>query len=356
MSNLLDDILAESTPGRAIPPSPTSIGSGSPALFQRDLQYRGSRSSGFGFGAAEQQQSPQQQSQVQYSEEMDWSPTRSKHRAFNDFGPPKAPNQVFGQPSPGPNSSPFWYKVPPAPITPAQKLRGAPRPLIAKPVEKKSIFATSSMSAAKPSSNDDEKPGSLDVAFANPTFFAPSTSNPSDPRSSLADLLNTSFTLRNDDADDDDDDADTIDGDTYNETPGGAGRPTSSAAAAPRTAGLRNSRLLDVFTLAILLAAWLHATAAAYPYSRDVMLGAMLLSAATAVHLTGDAVRQMRAGPSPPGLASVLHASLGVGELAVSGRFALLVWDGRMAPATAGLQGASVIGAMLVHEMWNAAC
>ncbi|KAF6806635.1 hypothetical protein CSOJ01_08701 [Colletotrichum sojae] len=356
MSNLLDDILAE-TPRRAIPPSPTSIGSGSPALFQRSLQHRSTRSSGLSFGTPEQQQ---QQPQVQYSEEMDWSPTQSRHRAFNDFGPPKAPNQVFGQPSPGPSANPFWYKVPPAPVTPAQKLR-APKPLITKPVEKKSIFATSSMSAGRPDAeNNDEKPGSRDVAFANPTFFAPSTSNPSDPRSSLADLLNTSFTLSHDD-----DDAETIDGDTYDRETLDARGPSSSSsssAAATRTAGLRNSRLLDVFTLAILLAAWLHATSGPYPYSRDIMLGAMVLSMATAAHLAGDAIWDMTRGgqqPSPPSPANwlpIIHAALGIAELAVSCHFALQIYNNRMSPETSSLQGASVIGAMLMHEIWSAAC
>ncbi|GKT87564.1 integral inner nuclear membrane protein ima1 [Colletotrichum tofieldiae] len=191
MANLLDDILAESSPRPGIPPSPLSVGSGSPALFQRELQHRSSaRNVGLG--------TPQKPPQPQYAEEMDWSPTQSKHRAFNDFGPPKAPNQVFGQPDPGPDSSPFWYKVPPAPITPAQKLRNGPK-ILAKPVEKKSIFSIGSPNASGASApTDDENGGASKVAFAQPKFFAPSASNPSDPRSSLADLLNTSFTLSQD--------------------------------------------------------------------------------------------------------------------------------------------------------------
>ncbi|KAL0941568.1 uncharacterized protein CTRU02_204331 [Colletotrichum truncatum] len=345
MSNLLDDILAESGHTPRIPPSPTSVGSNSPALFKRELQHRTSNRS-FRVSTPEPQT---QQPQVHYSEEMDWSPTQSKHRAFNDFGPPKAPNQVFGQPPQGPNASPFWYKVPPAPIAPAQRLRNGPKPLITKPVEKQSIFATSSMNASNAhaaADGDKEKLG--DVAFAQPKFFAPSASNPSDPRSSLADLLNSSFSLSQDDPDEGDDNGGGFESRNMS-------AETANNGPSARTAGLRNNRLLDVFTLATLLAAWLHATSASYPYSRDVMLGAMVLSMAIAVHLTGDAIKDMRREVTPS-WASIINTSLGIGELAVACHFALQIWDSRMPEATSCVQGASVIGAMLVHEMWNAAC
>ncbi|KAK2005671.1 hypothetical protein LZ32DRAFT_633452 [Colletotrichum eremochloae] len=335
MANLLDDILAESGSRPGIPPSPTSVGSDSPALFRRELQHRSStRNIGFS--------TPQEPPQPQYAEEMDWSPTQSKHRAFNDFGPPKAPNKVFGQPDPGPNSSPFWYKVPPAPITPAQRLRNGPK-LLAKPVEKKSIFSIGSPNTSGRSApTDDENGGASKVAFAEPKFFAPSTSNPSDPRSSLADLLNTSFTLSQDEPEDGEE------GETGNNNVGPA-----NAGPLARTGGLRNNRLLDVFTLAIVLGAWLHATSASYPYSRDVMFGAMVLSMAIAIHLTGDAIKDMR-NERTPSWASIINTSLGIGELAVACHFALQIWGNRT--PTSSVQGASVIGAMLVHEMWNAAC
>lgn len=339
MANLLDDILAESSPRPGIPPSPTSVGSASPALFQRELQHRSSnRNIGIN--------TPQKLPQPQYSEEMDWSPTQSKHRAFNDFGPPKAPNQVFGQPDPGPNSSPFWYKVPPAPITPAQKLRNGPK-ILTKPVEKKSIFTTGRTDASK-SRGEDASGDTGKVAFAQPTFFAPSASNPSDPRSSLADLLNSSFTLS---LDDDEEEGETALA-TKTET-GNKHAELANSGPSARTAGLRNNRLLDVFTLAILLGAWLHATSASYPYSRDVMFGAMLLSMAIAIHLTSDAIRDMR-NENTPSLASIINTSLGIGELAVACHFALQIWGDRT--PTSGLHGASVIGAILAHEMWNAAC
>ncbi|TDZ17410.1 Integral inner nuclear membrane protein ima1 [Colletotrichum orbiculare MAFF 240422] len=348
MSNLLDDILAESTPRPGIPPSPpTSVESGTSALFQRELQHRRSNRN-MRLGTPQ----PEQRASVQYSEEMDWSPTQdkqqSKHRAFSDFGPAKAPKQLFGQPAPGPNSSPFWYKVPPAPTTPAQRLRN-PKPLLPKSAEKKSIFETSTVNTPKGDAATDAKSNLRDVAFAQPTFFAPSTTNPSDPRNSLADLLNTSFSLSQDDPEE----HDSVEGGKLQSRDANAETATGPDSA--RTAGLRNNRLLDVFTLAILLLAWLHATSASYPYSRDVMLGAMGLSMVIAAHLTFDAIRDMRS-ESTLSWASITNLSLGIGELAVACHFALQIWGSRMSEATSGLQGASVIGVMLLHETWNAAC
>ncbi|KAL2160183.1 hypothetical protein VTH06DRAFT_1839 [Thermothelomyces fergusii] len=76
-------------------------------------------------------------------EEMDWSPTpaststpattatqpaRSKYRAFNTQGGPRA-SQPFGSAPTSDEkaaSRPFWYRVPPAPTTPAQRVFNPP--------------------------------------------------------------------------------------------------------------------------------------------------------------------------------------------------------------------------------------
>ncbi|GKT87563.1 integral inner nuclear membrane protein ima1 [Colletotrichum tofieldiae] len=74
---------------------------------------------------------------------------------------------------------------------------------------------------------------------------------------------------------------------------------------------------------------------------------------AIAIHLTGDAIKDMR-NEKTPSWASIINTSLGIGELAVACHFALQIWGNRT--PTSSVQGASVIGAMLAHEMWNAAC
>ncbi|KAL2024140.1 hypothetical protein VTK56DRAFT_9920 [Thermocarpiscus australiensis] len=65
-------------------------------------------------------------------DEMDWSPTpstaetllKSKHRAFNTQG--QRASQPFGAAPTEPHRGPFWYRVPPAPTTPAQRLFNPP--------------------------------------------------------------------------------------------------------------------------------------------------------------------------------------------------------------------------------------
>jgi hypothetical protein len=61
-------------------------------------------------------------------EEMDWSPSQptSIHRAFDSRNSTQRGIQSFGQTPIVPQPSPFWFKVPPAPTTPAQQLRNPP--------------------------------------------------------------------------------------------------------------------------------------------------------------------------------------------------------------------------------------
>ena len=64
-------------------------------------------------------------------EAMDWHPTPpvqpvSQHRAFAPDQPAQRSTQLFGQAPVAAEPSAFWYKVPPAPITPAHRLRNPP--------------------------------------------------------------------------------------------------------------------------------------------------------------------------------------------------------------------------------------
>ncbi|EKD13821.1 hypothetical protein MBM_08022 [Drepanopeziza brunnea f. sp. 'multigermtubi' MB_m1] len=68
------------------------------------------------------------------TEEMEWQPTlpqKSTHRAFAPSRPLQHESlqdnsQRFGATPAGDQSSPFWFKVPAAPLTPAQRLRNPP--------------------------------------------------------------------------------------------------------------------------------------------------------------------------------------------------------------------------------------
>jgi len=68
-------------------------------------------------------------------EAMDWAPspshadpsfTLSQHRAFHPDQPAQRSSQLFGQAPVTAEKGPFWFQVPPAPITPAQRLRNPP--------------------------------------------------------------------------------------------------------------------------------------------------------------------------------------------------------------------------------------
>lgn len=138
---------------------------------------------------------------LQTNESMDWSPSQpqSQHRAF-------APNiqqsnaQLFGQTPVDPNTSPFWYKVPPAPITPAQRLRNPPnQPRLRvssqevkenffNNVTRKTTLETSNQSTTLPSSVGPRS----DVKFAQQKFFPPTS--PGEADNTLSDLF-TSFSL-----------------------------------------------------------------------------------------------------------------------------------------------------------------
>jgi hypothetical protein len=160
-----------------------------------------------------QQQQLQQQLQQQYPpqrprhnayEEMDWAPTptspvfaspqpetapaKSKHRAFATQG--ERATQPFGSAPTEPRKGPFWYRVPPAPTTPAQRVFNPPNQprLRSSPVEAQAPGAADGvrfrglgggmgMGAAfgRDGAQQQQQSSSRElqhVAFAEPSFFA----------------------------------------------------------------------------------------------------------------------------------------------------------------------------------------
>ncbi|KAH6851122.1 Ima1 N-terminal domain-containing protein [Chaetomium sp. MPI-CAGE-AT-0009] len=173
------------------------------------------------------------------SEEMDWSPTptttaappppaltpftptdasasASRHRAFNTRG--QRTEQGFGQAPTEPRTGPFWYRVPPAPTTPAQRVFNPPNQprLRASPVDSlpprspgfggASPFAVGRGSAAGGGGGGGggmEMGGRGQVAFAEPSFFAEDVvgravaaeDRRNDPRNELSGLFGEGFKL-----------------------------------------------------------------------------------------------------------------------------------------------------------------
>ncbi|KAG9245002.1 Ima1 N-terminal domain-containing protein [Calycina marina] len=138
-------------------------------------------------------------------ESMDWQPhpqsppQHSQHRAFQPNQPHCRSSQLFGQAPIAEERGPFWYKVPPAPITPAQSLRNPPNQprLRATPQEPKvNFFQPRQTLPIQPT----EKIGTIrrkeptNIEFTQQRFFPPDPQEEDD----LAGLLGSmgSFTLR----------------------------------------------------------------------------------------------------------------------------------------------------------------
>ncbi|KAK3684028.1 Ima1 N-terminal domain-containing protein [Podospora appendiculata] len=145
---------------------------------------------------------------VHYEQEMDWSPSQSTHRAFNTYG--QRPGQSFSEAPTEPKKGPFWFHVPPAPTTPAQRLFNPPNQprLRPSPVDKRDFVfrgadGTQLARDAKPQQqkqsplsqgrDGDESSRQQRVAFAEPSFFPPAPQN--DPRNSLASMFGESLAL-----------------------------------------------------------------------------------------------------------------------------------------------------------------
>ncbi|VBB77271.1 Putative protein of unknown function [Podospora comata] len=136
------------------------------------------------------------QRQINYSAEMEWEPAPpqqqvSSHRAFSTQGQRKA--QPFGAAPVEPKKGPFWYKVPPAPVTPAQRAFNPPNQprLRPSPVQGQEIqFRGTGTPQKQLTSSQHYEPA---PEFAPATFFA--QPGPDDPRNELTGMFSGSFSL-----------------------------------------------------------------------------------------------------------------------------------------------------------------
>lgn len=285
---------------------------------------------------------------VHYSEEMDWSPTQakqSKYRAFNDFGPPGRDKQGFNESPTNVDAGNFWFKVPPAPKPPLHKLMDASKPVIReKPAEKESVFF-SGRNPIQPGENGKSAPKAK-VAFAQPAFFADQAiaTSSNDPRNTLVDLLNSSFTIGgNDDS----------------------GEESSSTGARERPIELRlnpvgkaeTGSFVDVVLLSALVCAWGYVTSLEeLPlYTRDMMLTTIGLAVFAACHMARPAILDLNAGKGPYGTL-VGHMVICLCEVIGCSMLLLQVW-GTTETAELGqfsAPGLFSLSAMLAHA--TAAC
>jgi hypothetical protein len=139
---------------------------------------------------------PIQVAEASDPDEMEWTPSQSEYRAFNSGLSTQREAQHFNQAPSGPQPSTFWYKVPPAPITPARKLRNPPnKPLLSAPSDevKQNFFNQMTMDMQQsPTPLPDAKSIRKDYQFAQPKFFPPDALGDS---TGLADAFGKAFNI-----------------------------------------------------------------------------------------------------------------------------------------------------------------
>ncbi|RKF60279.1 hypothetical protein OnM2_052014 [Erysiphe neolycopersici] len=126
-------------------------------------------------------------------EEMDWQSTQSSHRAFNPR--PKTNVQQFNHTPVSNKPSPFWFRIPAAPTTPAQRLRNPPnQPNLQIPQEKtkqnffqKMIRPEKDDSEPKSASKFQNTSGKYNLELSQPKFFPPEVTG--EAENMLASLL-----------------------------------------------------------------------------------------------------------------------------------------------------------------------
>ncbi|KAJ0124707.1 hypothetical protein J7T55_006048 [Diaporthe amygdali] len=143
------------------------------------------QSSGVGLSSLSLSDTPRawNQESVDYSPNMDWSPTQSKYRAFNTYKPGQSESRKFGETPTHEKAGAFWARVPPAPKTPAQRFLSQPNTTLLRRSPRLSqntiaFQGTNESTFGQP--QVDARPATI---FAEPTF------RPAPPRDERDDLL-----------------------------------------------------------------------------------------------------------------------------------------------------------------------
>ena len=267
-------------------------------------------------------------------EEMEWSPsrTRSQYRAFNP--PPRALQpeiQHFGEAPASDQSSPFWYKLPPAPVTPAQRLRNPPPEIklrVSSNEVKENFFnnvthRTSGVDKTHHGrSLDQSENAQQGIAFAQQKFFPPPP--PSEAGNTLADLL-TSFSLSNPEVE-----------------------RTKSA---EKSSSVRHA--LQGLALFLGLYFWNYTFINPSEHSTNIMLVVMIGCALIGVRTILDNTVFAVDGKMQP-IWQSLGACFGGFECATAGYGILEILAGRANCEDCASLGTILIGGMLVYEIWLA--
>ncbi|KAI8957913.1 Ima1 N-terminal domain-containing protein [Daldinia sp. FL1419] len=289
---------------------------------------------------------------VHYEAEMDWTPSASQHRAFSSYNPyrVKNTNPRFNDTPIEVKSGPIWYKVPPAPTTPAQRLRNPPmRPIIREsPKEVKENFFQSTTRG--PLDIGSPSKGSLsDIKFAEPKFFAPEDKD--DPRDNLSRMFASSFSISPDPDEERYRGSRRVGTSSVFGTRLGA-RGAQGARGASDKQNHRVTRFVELFVLGGALYAWVLALKTDEPYGLSLALTAIIACLIVSIRLTADLKvdAQLRYGKQPSVL-SLSWANFGLAQVFSSLILAWSIWSGIGTKYPWSTYGSVHIATVIVHHM-----
>ncbi|KAI1494703.1 Ima1 N-terminal domain-containing protein [Biscogniauxia mediterranea] len=289
----------------------------------------------------------QSDSQVtHYEEEMDWSPSASQHRAFSSYNPYKIKNTNprFSDAPIEPKPGPIWYKVPPAPTNPAQRLRNPPmRPIIREnPREKKeNFFQTNNRGPVDIGTSS--QTSSSNINFAPPKFYAPEPKD--DPRDSLSNMFASSFSI----SPDPDEEA------VRHARPANKSafdfRPNRNTSPTPNRSITRVGELIVLFGA---LGAWIFALDTREHYGPTLALASICACLIVSIRLAADLEvdAQIRGGQRPSVFAPSL-VNLGLAQVIAALILMWNVWSGSTTWIEYGVYGNVLFGGMIIHQMWH---
>jgi hypothetical protein len=275
-------------------------------------------------------------------EAMEWTPEPppSKHRAFRILPPLERNTSLFSQAPTSDNGSPFWYKVPPAPISPAHLLRNPPnqpRLRVTSQEVKENFFNT----VARRNSGSDEFGNPVNQSNGKPRYdmelrqqqFFP-LSPPTEADTGLADLF-TSFSL----------------GSSKNEvstTPNNTTFSTSGTQNIGKTTRL--THICQSLVLGFGLYLWNYAFKHQAEYSNNLMLGIMigcvLISARTVLDNTLLAKKE-----ESDAIANILRAVMGVFEFGMAVTRIIEIVNERGNCINCASLGNITLGMLLLQEL-----
>jgi hypothetical protein len=260
---------------------------------------------------------------------------RSQHRAFQDTPVSKLGTRPFGQAPVQPDAGPFWFKVPSAPINPAQRLRNPPgvsqfSRAFSEPRKEEGSF---SFGRDLIDEAREEPSRASSVDFRGPSFFAPEHPDDTD---ALADALGQSFTFAND-MDDESDSEKTVVNEDREDLPN-----------LPILSSGQSSHIYDLYLLVIMLPSWFLPLVAAVPYCREARLAILSIAGIIAIRSIGGATQQLLGGnPKSSGIIMFLASITSVAELSALCWTAWQLWTNER---DIFQHGAGVLAFMLGHQ------